>query len=93
MIISCSKLQSNNPFDPDCPKELFTPSSFRANQNSDVIELNWDIVNKNISGYKIKKSEIISPVNITDIAPTVSQFLNIQYPSGCNGKPIIEVLK
>ena len=44
-------------------------------------------------GYKIKKTEIISPVNITDIAPTVSQFLNIQYPSGCNGKPIIEVLK
>jgi predicted AlkP superfamily pyrophosphatase or phosphodiesterase len=44
-------------------------------------------------GYKVKKGEDVDAVNITDIAPTLSQFLNIQSPSGCNGKPIPGVLK
>jgi predicted AlkP superfamily pyrophosphatase or phosphodiesterase len=44
-------------------------------------------------GYKIKKDENVTAINITDIAPTISQFLNIQYPSGCVGKPIVELFK
>ena len=44
-------------------------------------------------GYKIKRAEDAEPVNITDIAPTLSQFLNIQSPSGCSGRPIVGVLK
>ena len=31
-------------------------------------------------------------INITDIAPTLSQILGIQSPSGCTGEPIIEIL-
>ncbi len=44
-------------------------------------------------GYKVKKAEDVEQVNITDIAPTLSQFLTIQSPSGCSGKPIPGVLK
>jgi predicted AlkP superfamily pyrophosphatase or phosphodiesterase len=39
-------------------------------------------------GWKITHGESQSEVNITDIAPTVCQFLNIQSPNGCTGKPI-----
>jgi len=43
-------------------------------------------------GQKIKNGGTAKQISITDIAPTISQFLNIQYPSGCTGKPIHELL-
>lgn len=39
-------------------------------------------------GWKIGKGSSDEPVNITDIAPTLATFLNIQAPNGCTGKPI-----
>ena len=39
-------------------------------------------------GWKIKHQEILEPVQINDIAPTLSDFLKISYPSGASGKPI-----
>lgn len=39
-------------------------------------------------GWKIQHGESESSVNITDIAPTICQFLNIQSPNGCTGDPI-----
>ncbi len=39
-------------------------------------------------GWNIKPGSSAEAVNITDIAPTLSLMLNIQYPSGCTGKPI-----
>ena len=44
-------------------------------------------------GGRIKKGELYKLVSITDIAPTVSQLLNISNPNACTGKPIQEVLK
>jgi predicted AlkP superfamily pyrophosphatase or phosphodiesterase len=44
-------------------------------------------------GYKIPKTDIVTPINITDIAPTVSMFLNTQFPNGCTGKPITDLFK
>ena len=32
-------------------------------------------------------------IEITDIAPTISQLLNIEYPNGCTGIPVSEALK
>lgn len=43
-------------------------------------------------GWKIIPKEILVPVQINDIAPTLSEFLNISYPSGASGKPIKELL-
>lgn len=34
-----------------------------------------------------------APLNITDIAPTLSNLLNIEFPNGCTGKPIQAICK
>ncbi len=39
-------------------------------------------------GWKIIKTEILDPVPINDIAPTIVHFLGISYPSNSNGRPI-----
>ncbi|TAE74994.1 MAG: alkaline phosphatase family protein [Bacteroidetes bacterium] len=44
-------------------------------------------------GWKIPKGKYTSRrINITDIAPTITNILNIQKPNGSNGEPILEVL-
>ncbi len=42
-------------------------------------------------GWKISKQTITHPVAITDILPTLSNFLNIAPPNGCYGSIIEEV--
>ncbi|MEA3445179.1 MAG: alkaline phosphatase family protein [Bacteroidota bacterium] len=44
-------------------------------------------------GWKIKRSTINRPVSMFDIAPTISNFLNIPYPNGCEGVPILELVE
>jgi predicted AlkP superfamily pyrophosphatase or phosphodiesterase len=39
-------------------------------------------------GWKIRQGNSSEPVNITDIASTLADLLNIQAPNGCTGKPI-----
>lgn len=43
-------------------------------------------------GWGIQHGESNKPYNMTDIAPTVSSLLKIQFPSGNIGNPIVEVL-
>lgn len=43
-------------------------------------------------GWGINHGESNKPYNMTDIAPTVSALLHIQFPSGNVGNPITEVL-
>lgn len=42
-------------------------------------------------GWKIKRNKISQSIYMEDIAPTLSNFLNIPFPNGCTGK-IIEGL-
>lgn len=44
-------------------------------------------------GWGIQQGESNEPYNMTDIAPTVSALLKIQFPSGNIGNPITEALK
>ncbi|MDQ2655988.1 MAG: alkaline phosphatase family protein, partial [Bacteroidota bacterium] len=44
-------------------------------------------------GNGIRKGSTLQYHTITDIAPTISALLNIKYPSGCTGQPIVEVLE
>lgn len=44
-------------------------------------------------GWNIKPGYTAEEVSITDIAPTVSMLLNIQFPNGCTGKVIEDVIK
>jgi predicted AlkP superfamily pyrophosphatase or phosphodiesterase len=44
-------------------------------------------------GWKINQGSSYEPVNISDIAPTLSSFLDISFPNGCVGKPIGGLVK
>lgn len=44
-------------------------------------------------GWNIKQGSTSEAIDITDVAPTIAQFLNIQFPNGCSGKPIISLVK
>lgn len=44
-------------------------------------------------GWRIKRQEISEEVHITDIAPTLSYFLNISKPNGCTGKTLNGLIK
>jgi predicted AlkP superfamily pyrophosphatase or phosphodiesterase len=44
-------------------------------------------------GWRIKRQESSEDVDITDIAPTISNFLNIEKPNGCTGKTINGLIK
>ncbi len=51
---SCEK-EITNPFDPNCPKEIWTPSDFKIAQNDLSLILTWKQENINISGFKIER--------------------------------------
>jgi hypothetical protein len=44
-------------------------------------------------GWKIQHGSTNKSVEMTDISATVAALLHIQMPSGCIGKPIVEVIK
>lgn len=44
-------------------------------------------------GYGVNKGKLNSKTYMTDIAPTISNILNIQMPNGCIGNTIDEVIK
>lgn len=44
-------------------------------------------------GWRINRSSISRPVDLIDIAPTITNFLNISAPNACSGKPILELIE
>ena len=56
LIFSCQKFSWNNPYDPECPKDLFTPENFTAQLESKAIRISWQQSNTQISGFEILKS-------------------------------------
>jgi predicted AlkP superfamily pyrophosphatase or phosphodiesterase len=42
-------------------------------------------------GWKIKRSKISRTIYMEDVAPTISNFLNIPFPNGCTGSVITEL--
>ena len=54
--ISCQR-EITNPFDPECPEELFTPTDFTANQPKNVatVNLKWSQNNTHIEGFRIER--------------------------------------
>jgi hypothetical protein len=57
LLITCKERDADNPFDADCPKEVFTPSDFTAEQQGIAIKLTWAQVNNNFSGFVINRNE------------------------------------
>jgi len=55
IVVSCQKRDWDNPFDPDCPKEIFTPANFQSQQQGNIVKLSWSQPNTKISGFKIER--------------------------------------
>ena len=56
ILSACQKREWNNPFDPECPKELFTPTSFSATLVDNAVKLSWTQTETNISDFVIERS-------------------------------------
>jgi uncharacterized protein (TIGR02145 family) len=57
LSISCQR-EWDNPFDKNCPLEIFTPSDFSVTQVGDSVVLNWNQPNNQISGFVIEKNSM-----------------------------------
>ena len=44
-------------------------------------------------GWKIGRNAVRRPVDLTDIAPTISTLLEISYPNSASGEPILEIIE
>jgi len=56
VFISCQKREWTNPFDPDCPKDIWTPINFTAVQEGTSVKLTWTQPVNPVSGFKIQKA-------------------------------------
>lgn len=52
----CEKREWNNPFDPECPKEIFTPVNFSGVQLQESVALNWGQTINNIGGFRLYRN-------------------------------------
>lgn len=83
ILISCQKIERNNPFDPKSPKENWTPVNFQAVQEGSTVKLTWNQNHTNISGFKLSK-QIDSGV-LTDLpsqVPNSSQYVDASLIGG-----------
>jgi len=44
-------------------------------------------------GWKIGRNSVRRPIDLTDIAPTISSLLEISYPNSTTGSPILEIIE
>ena len=44
-------------------------------------------------GWRMKRRQILNPVDMADIAPTLSTLIGISWPNGATGKPIKEIIE
>ncbi len=80
---SCDKFDWNNPYDPECPKELFTPSSPGATMEGNSVKLTWSQQNDDISGFALFRSaEGETITNLTQTQKSTTQFIDANITPG-----------
>ncbi len=77
LFSSCYKFDWHNPYDPECPKELFTPSSPGAAMEGNSVKLTWSQQNDDISGFSLFRSaEGESITNLTQTQKSTTQYID-----------------
>jgi uncharacterized protein (TIGR02145 family) len=80
---SCDKFDWHNPYDPECPKELFTPSSPGATMEGNSVKLTWTQENDYISGFSLFRSaEGESITNLTQTQKSTTQYIDASITPG-----------
>jgi hypothetical protein len=75
ILTNCAEKEITNPFDTNCPKELFTPSDFKAEQEGTTVKLSWKQTNTQISGSVISRNENDGAMTeVTRIDKTVTSW-------------------
>ncbi|MBM3444513.1 MAG: hypothetical protein FJX83_05925 [Bacteroidetes bacterium] len=75
--ISCDKFEWYNPYDPECPKPLFTPSTPGAQMEGNSVKLTWSQDNDNISSFALfRRAEGESITNLATTQKTTTQYLD-----------------
>jgi hypothetical protein len=83
LLTSCNKFDWHNPYDPECPKELFTPSSPGATMEGNSVKLTWSQQNDDISGFALFRSaEGEKITNLTQIQKSTTQYLDASITPG-----------
>jgi len=82
-LFSCQKFDWNNPYDPECPKELFTPSSPGVTMEGNSVKLTWSQQNNDISGFALfRRVEDESIVSLSQIQKNTTQYLDANITPG-----------
>ena len=76
---------------------ILKPGWYEASNMKGATHGTWNPYDAHIPlvwmGWGIKHGASNAEVHMTDIAPSLAALLHIQMPSGCIGKPIIDLLK
>lgn len=83
MLLSCEAPERNNPFDPACPKGIWSPTTFQAVQEGNTIKLTWSSHSVNFSGFRITRSVNNGTIiNIGDFSKNINQFVDTNIVGG-----------
>jgi uncharacterized protein (TIGR02145 family) len=77
-FFSCQKIERDNPFDPECPTQLWAPTNFQAAQEGNAVKLTWNVPITNISGIKVFRQINYSGnfIEITDLKEDARQWID-----------------
>lgn len=82
-LSSCEKFQWNNPYDPECPKLLFTPSDLNGETQEKSLKLSWVQENQNISGFVLLRSSSRESIaKIAEVAKNTTEFIDANINAG-----------
>jgi uncharacterized protein (TIGR02145 family) len=77
IFFSCETPERNNPFDPECPKEIWTPRNFQAVKEGVAVKLTWNIPTANFEGFRItKRVNNGSIISLGDFPKSVNEFID-----------------
>jgi hypothetical protein len=81
---SCKKFDWSNPYDPDSPKSLFTPSGPSAAMQGNNVRLTWNQDNDRISGFVLYRSSEQSGItSLTQVQKTTKEYIDASVTPGC----------
>ena len=82
-LFSCAKFNWNNPYDPECPKDLFTPSSTGVTMEGNNVKLTWSQQNDKISGFALfRRAEGESITTLSQIQKNTTQYVDANITPG-----------
>jgi hypothetical protein len=82
-LFSCAKFNWNNPYDPESPKDLFTPSSPGVTMEGNSVKITWSQQNDNISGFALfRRAEGESITTLSQIQKNTTQYVDASITPG-----------